>query len=434
VYIGCHCFRNSRPQQIIEVNAATGQKLRDLGGSLAGGDSAWAFTKAPDGCLWAGGDFRNTTQLVGRSGTQWVGRFARMCDAAGPLPHNVPSLTPPPDPDAIIASGDDWRYLATGAHPQGWTQPGFDDGGWTVGSSELGYGDGDEDTVIPQAGRSALFRRTFSADPAQIAGLELGLNIDDGATVWINGQPVVAENMRPGVVDASTWAASGVWGAQESDFTSYHLDPGVLVAGNNTIAVSVHQSDSTSRDLTFDRTRSRSGGAENAPAPPDIDTPGLPAAAPEELVAAGSTWRYLDDGVGPEAGWRDLAFGDDAWGQGPAPLGYGDGDEATVTRPSGRAPTAWFRHRFTVDDPSRFTELVLGLVRDDGAVVHLNGAEVVRDNVPATDFVTGPGESRFEQFVIPAGALRAGENVLAVEIHQAPQSVDLSFDLSLQGR
>lgn len=447
VYIGCHCYNRAPATQIIEVNGATGAKLRDLGGSLIGGDSAWAFAKAPDGCLWAGGDFRSTNNLVGATGTNWVGRVARMCDAAGPLPHDVPSLTrppAPPDPNVLIARGADWRYLANGTHPSGWTRAAFDDRAWASGAAELGYGDGDEDTVIPRQGLSALFRRTFDADPGAAPYVRLELNVDDGATVWINGNAVVAENMPTGVITASTRSASPVAGAQESDFSTYLLPSSVLVGGTNTIAVSVHQSDSSSADLTFDLglTRTTSGGT-TTPAP-NISVPAPPAEpppAPTDLVAAGSTWSYLDDGSDQGAAWRSVSFDDGAWARGPARLGFEVGGEATVTRTAGRPVTSYFRHRFTVGNAAGFTRLTVRLLVDDGAVVHLNGTELLRTNLPpgtitsttnAPEFVTGAATLRFTEFTVPAGALRSGDNVLAVEVHQAPGSKDLAFDLGLR--
>ena len=48
------------------------------------------------------------------------------------------------------------------------------------------------------------------------------------------------------------------------------------------------------------------------------------------LVAAGSTWKYRDSGVTPPATWKDPTFDDASWPSGPAQLGYGDGDEATL--------------------------------------------------------------------------------------------------------
>lgn len=450
VYIGCHCYNRSRAQQVIEVSGSSGQKLRDLGNSLVGGDSAWAFAKAPDGCLWAGGDFRQTTQLIGRTGTNWVGRMARLCDTSGPLPHSVPSLTPPPpppDPDVLIARGAEWRYLADGTHPAGWTRAAFADDGWVTGAGELGYGDGDEATAIPRQGLSALFRRTFEADPADAPFLDLQLDVDDGATVWINGAPVVAENMPAGTITESTPASSAVFGPAESDLTSYRLPSSVLANGTNTIAVSVHQSDSSSEDLTFDLSLRRTDQAGGGTTPtPDITLPTAPPpppVAPTEFVATGSTWRYLDDGSNQGTAWRALSFVDDAWAQGAAKLGFGMGDEVTVTRADGRPVTAYFRRRFSVADAGGFTELTVRLLRDDGAVVYLNGTELLRDNLPAgaitsttnaDAFVTGAGQSEYVELTVPAAALRSGDNVLAVEVHQALDSRDLAFDLAVQGR
>ena len=251
VYIGCHCFNTSRALQVIEVSGTTGAKLRDLGNSLVGGDGAWAFAKAPDGCLWTGGDFRQTTQLVGSAGTSWVGRFARQCDSAGPLPHSVPSLTPPPapaDPNVLIARGAEWRYLADGTHPAGWTAAAFADGGWPTGSVELGYGDGGEATVIARNGLSALFRRTFEADPAAAPYLELRLSSRrrrDGV------------DQRPG--RGGREHALGRGHAHDPGRLAHLGCPGVglhdlpaavqrlVHTGTNTIAVSVHQSDSLQR-------------------------------------------------------------------------------------------------------------------------------------------------------------------------------------------
>jgi hypothetical protein len=365
------------------------------------------------------------------------------------LPHNVPSLTrpaAPPDPNVLIARGADWRYLADGTHPIGWTRTSFADGSWATGAGELGFGDGDETTVIPRQGLSALFRRTFEADPSSAPYVELGLNVDDGATVWINGNPVVAENMPTGTITGTTRASSAVFGRQESDFTVHRLPSSVLVNGTNTIAVSVHQSDSSSADLTFDLsvTRTTTGGT-TAPTPaitvPTAPPPGP--VTPTDFVATGSSWRYLDDGSDQGTAWRTTAFADGAWAEGPAKLGFGMGDEATVTRTGGRPVTAYFRRHFTAATAGDFTELTVRLLRDDGAVVYLNGTELVRDNLAtgtirattnATAFVTGPAQSRFVEFRVPASALRTGDNVLAVEVHQALDSKDLAFDLALSGQ
>ncbi|WP_408889228.1 endo-1,3-alpha-glucanase family glycosylhydrolase [Myxococcus faecalis] len=163
------------------------------------------------------------------------------------------------------------------------------------------------------------------------------------------------------------------------------------------------------------------------------------------FIAAGSTWRYRDTGVDPGAGWTSVGYADTSWAQGPAQLGYGDGDEATVVAygpsTSARHVTTWFRRAFTVADPARVSNVVLRLLRDDGAIVYLNGQEVLRSNLPsgtvtastlASTVIADSAEQAWHTASIPSTALVAGTNVVAVEVHQSTlNSSDLSFDASL---
>jgi hypothetical protein len=86
---------------------------------------------------------------------------------------------------------------------------------------------------------------------------------------------------------------------------------------------------------------------------------------------------------------------------------------------------------------------VLGIMRDDGAVAYLNGAEVYRANMPAgaftsstlaTNDVNGFSERAFYEKAVDSSLLVPGTNILAVEIHQVnASSPDLSFDFTLTG-
>lgn len=163
------------------------------------------------------------------------------------------------------------------------------------------------------------------------------------------------------------------------------------------------------------------------------------------LVPFGAQWRYYDRGDLGGFSWRAAAFPDGTWSSGAAPLGYGDDNIVTPVSFGGVATnkhiTTWFRHSFVVDDPATLQALTLGLVRDDGAAVYLNGREVFRSNLPtgsvvpstrASSSVGGSDETAvFETDLDPATVLR-GTNVLAVEVHQyAPDSSDLRFSLQL---
>jgi len=165
------------------------------------------------------------------------------------------------------------------------------------------------------------------------------------------------------------------------------------------------------------------------------------------LVPAGSAWRYLDNGSDQGTAWRAPSFNDSAWASGLAQLGYGDGDEATVVGYGGNASakyiTTYFRRTFSVANPAAFGSLTLRILRDDGAVVYLNGVEAFRTNMPqgainyttlASATITGADESTFITATLSPSLLVAGSNVIAVEVHQAdPTSSDISFDLELAG-
>ena len=160
------------------------------------------------------------------------------------------------------------------------------------------------------------------------------------------------------------------------------------------------------------------------------------------LVPLNSDWRYLDDGSDQGTAWRANGFDDNGWSSGPAELGYGDGDEATIVgfgpEQSNKYPTTYFRHTFFVDDASIFTQLVGELTYDDGAVVYLNGSEIFRINIDDpfdfSSYATAAADYVPEPFLANAGLLVDGDNVLAVEMHQANgNSSDISMELVLVG-
>ena len=176
-------------------------------------------------------------------------------------------------------------------------------------------------------------------------------------------------------------------------------------------------------------------------------TPTLARAADTTLVPTGATWKYLDNGSNQGTAWRATSFDDSSWSAGPAQLGYGDGDEATTLGfgpdANNKFITSYFRRAFNVTNASLFTTLTLRLLRDDGAVVYLNGVEVWRTNMPAGTVghlttasvaIAGADETTFVQTTISPSLLVNGTNVLAVELHQSGgTSSDISFDLQLIG-
>jgi hypothetical protein len=98
---------------------------------------------------------------------------------------------------------------------------------------------------------TTYFRATFQAT-AVPATLTLGLLADDGAVAYVNGVEVARDNMPSGAVGPTTPATVGLsTRSEETTPVTFHLSPGVLAPGSNTIAVEVHQANAWSADLSF---------------------------------------------------------------------------------------------------------------------------------------------------------------------------------------
>jgi hypothetical protein len=160
------------------------------------------------------------------------------------------------------------------------------------------------------------------------------------------------------------------------------------------------------------------------------------------IFAGGSTWRYRDDGSNQGTAWRAPTFNDASWSSGGARFGYGDPGMVTTINggPSGnRFITHYFRTSFNIPNADAIGSARLNVLRDDGAVIYLNGQELWRTNMPAgtitsstlaSSAVGGADETTFVPFVFDPALLQTGTNHLAVELHQsAITTSDAVFDM-----
>jgi hypothetical protein len=160
----------------------------------------------------------------------------------------------------IVPSGAIWSYLDDGSDQgSAWTQPSFDASGWATGRAQLGYGDGDESTVVGFGGSTnakfitTYFRREFQiADPAAVSVLRLRLLDDDGSVVHVNGVEALRNNLPAGAIGHTTVADVAQGSAEENLWGEHMIDPTLLVAGTNVLCVEIHQSGPTSSDISFD--------------------------------------------------------------------------------------------------------------------------------------------------------------------------------------
>ena len=281
---------------------------------------------------------------------------------------------------------------------------------------------------------------TANISYCDIEGGQGGLLTEAGCTLnWGAGNL----DVDPRFVDAD--GPDNVFGTEDDDL---HLLPDSMCidAGDNSAATVPADLDGNPRFVDDPYTTDTGAGV-----PPIVDMGAYEFARPTSptnplpLVAKGALWRYLDDGSDQRTAWRDAAFDDSGWASGPAELGYGDGDEATVLAYGPDAKhkhiTTYFRKTFDVPEPEGVALLTLALLRDDGAVVYLNGVEALRTNMHggrvryktrARHAVGGSQEGQFLQHALDPALLVDGRNTLAVEIHQVRgSSSDISFDCEL---
>jgi hypothetical protein len=162
-------------------------------------------------------------------------------------------------PQIIVPAGAPWRYMDKGTD-QGtaWRNPGFDDASWSNGVAQLGYGNGDEKTVVSYGGNAenkyvtTYFRKKFAVDNAPcLESLTLRLVIDDGAAVYLNGTRILNYQLATNAAH-NTLASPAQLTNVEDTWFSFLVNPMLLVNGTNTLAVEIHQAAVNSSDISFD--------------------------------------------------------------------------------------------------------------------------------------------------------------------------------------
>ncbi len=182
---------------------------------------------------------------------------------------------------------------------------------------------------------------------------------------------------------------------------------------------------------------------------------GAGAATSGPVIVEGDSWRYykgrtseppLQNGHWTTVGYNDAIN----WG-GPAPsgFGYGDNDDATLLADMQNQYLSFYtRRKFTIADTNAVTHLTLVADYDDGFVAYLNGVEVARRQMPDGPVTwstpaafsreaSRSGETEYhcncdprprEFMALPPALLVSGTNVLAISGHNASLS---SSDFSM---
>ncbi|MES2704109.1 MAG: metallophosphoesterase [Bacteroidota bacterium] len=357
-----------------------------------------------------------------------------------------------------------WKYLDNGSN-QGtaWSGTSFSDAAWGTASGVFGYGDSWVTTYVNACGAVAAnpsctnkyittyFRKTINiADVNLFDSVRFNVWRDDGMVIYVNGVEVWRDNLpaSPATITYTTTGLTAIGEPAEYTPVTKSVPISAFVNGSNVIAVEIHQQSGSSSDLTF-----------NMQALGVIRT---------GLFAYGSAWKFLATPTDQGTAWRASSFNDAAWATGTGHMGfsetwtntcipagaacpsYGTGGPcgSSVSGLSGcnKYTTTYFRKTISVPDPSVFDSIRFSVFRDDGFVMYVNGVMVTSDNMPATynyatfapNNVTGTtgvwAESLAVVKTIPISYFTAGNNVVAIELHQnSLTSSDLDFNVQATG-
>ena len=169
-----------------------------------------------------------------------------------------------------ISEGDNWKYLDDGSN-QGtaWRAQNFNDNAWANGDSELGYGDGDEETIVNSGPENQNFATTYFrknvtiSNPSAFGDFEIRITYDDAYVIYVNGTEVARHAGLPSNPAFDSFATNNVTNNAIDTLT---IPTSAFSAGENTIAVEIHQNSQTSSDISFNlRLREQPlGGGETA--------------------------------------------------------------------------------------------------------------------------------------------------------------------------
>ncbi len=160
--------------------------------------------------------------------------------------------------NTLLPAGSSWRFHDLGVDlGQSWQGVAFNDATWPSGNAELGYGEGDEATIVSFGGDAAnkqpttYFRTQFNVPEADFDRVRLRMRRDDGVIAYLNGVEIARDNMPTGAVSYNTFA-SALASDDGNNWIEFEVDASLLSVGTNTLAVEIHQISGTSSDISFD--------------------------------------------------------------------------------------------------------------------------------------------------------------------------------------
>ena len=161
--------------------------------------------------------------------------------------------------ETAVFEDDVWKYLEGTFEPDtNWRKLAFNDVNWLQGQGGVGYGDGDDNTIINPV-TSLYLRKTFAiVDTSEIAAAILHVDYDDAFVAYLNNIEIARSNIGSvGDHPLFTQGSSSLHEAQmyqggspDQFIINTQLLNNILNQGNNVLSLQVHNDNISSSDLT----------------------------------------------------------------------------------------------------------------------------------------------------------------------------------------
>ncbi len=158
--------------------------------------------------------------------------------------------------ETVVYDSMIWRYRSIADPGEGWNTSAYQDQSWLHGKGGVGYGDNDDRTVIDPS-LSVFLRKKFTiTNRDKVKGAILHVDYDDGFIAYLNGVEIARSFMGNQATVPYNQVSAGLHeallyqGLTPEEFTLTTQQLSLLLAGENTLAVQVHNENINSSDLS----------------------------------------------------------------------------------------------------------------------------------------------------------------------------------------
>jgi len=155
--------------------------------------------------------------------------------------------------ETVIYNDDIWKYNIGSEEPVSfWMNIFYDDTAWSEGPGGIGYGDGDDNTIIDTALTLYLRIKFDIVDLQEIIGSVLHVDYDDAFIAYLNDAEIARANIIgefPAHDKRADYSGEALL-PQGEDPPHFIFDPAEFIEGENILAIQVHNISILSNDLS----------------------------------------------------------------------------------------------------------------------------------------------------------------------------------------